>query len=64
MRNPFSAIVNWVAALLASGSGAPHPIVSTDRARKPQTSRKRQPSRKPKPKPKPKPSRKPKRRRR
>lgn len=63
MRNPFSAIVNWVAALSASGSGAPHPIVATDRPgkpRKPQTSRKPQRSRKPKPKP----SRKPKRRRR
>lgn len=61
MRNPFNAIVNWVAALLASGSGAPHPIVATDppgKPRKPQTSRKPQRSRKPKP------SRKPKRRRR
>ncbi|MGY3126977.1 hypothetical protein ACVWW9_000476 [Agrococcus sp. UYP33] len=48
MRNPFSAIVNWIAALFAAGSGAPHPIVATDRARKPPTSRKRQPSRKPK----------------
>ncbi|MET4099314.1 hypothetical protein ABIB37_001551 [Agrococcus sp. UYP10] len=55
MRNPFSAIVNWVAALFAAGSGAPHPIVATDRARKPRAS---QSSRKPKP------SRKPKRRRR
>ena len=30
MRNLFSIVVNWVAALFASGSGAPHPIVSTD----------------------------------
>ncbi len=58
MRNPFSAIVNWVAALFASGSGAPHPIVATDLARKPRTSRKPQSSRKPHT------SRKPKRRRR
>lgn len=30
MRNIFSAIVNWVAALFAFSVNAPHPIVSTD----------------------------------
>ena len=30
MRNLFSAVVNWIAALFAAGSGAPHPIVATD----------------------------------
>lgn len=30
MRNLFSAVINWIAALFALGSGAPHPVVSTD----------------------------------
>lgn len=43
MRNLLSAVVNWVAALFASGSGAPHPIAATDtadRPRKPAKARK------------------------
>ncbi|MGC5076870.1 hypothetical protein [Agrococcus sp. DT81.2] len=30
MRNLFSGVVNWIAALFAVNGGAPHPIVSTD----------------------------------
>ncbi|GEK79520.1 hypothetical protein [Agrococcus baldri] len=30
MRSFWNAIVNWVAALFASITGAPHPIVATD----------------------------------
>lgn len=43
MRNLFSAVVNWIAGLFASGSGAPHAIVATDtagRPRKPAKARK------------------------
>lgn len=35
MRNLFSTVVNWVAALLAHSVNAPHPIVSTDDPREP-----------------------------
>jgi hypothetical protein len=30
VRNAWNAVVNWMAALLASSAGAPHPIVATD----------------------------------
>ncbi|SFS06516.1 hypothetical protein SAMN04487783_0839 [Agrococcus baldri] len=30
MRNLWDAIVNWVAALFAAGTGAPHPMIATD----------------------------------
>ncbi|WP_277603913.1 hypothetical protein [Agrococcus sp. ARC_14] len=39
MRNLFSTVVNWFAALFAANGGAPHPIVATDDPRPPRRRR-------------------------
>ena len=36
MRNLWNGVVNWIAALLASSAGAPHPMVATDDTGAPQ----------------------------
>lgn len=30
MRNVWNGIVNWIVALLAASTGAPHPMIATD----------------------------------